>query len=85
MSRLTKGTLPSSAPYLVSVADFSCPFTVCLSSAAAARSIEVSPNGVDFETGVPDKISPTFLMLIVKAPATHIRFNGAANDAWSIL
>ena len=85
MSRLIKGTLPSSAPYLVGVADFSCPFTVCLNSAAAGRSIEVSPNGTDFETAVPDKTTPTLLMLVVKAPATHLRFNGAANDAWSIL
>lgn len=80
------GVLPSTAAHVVPTPRIVVPTAVTLKSALAGRLIELSTDGgVEYFTPSVDNTSATMQVVAIKAPVTHVRLTGSANDAWSIL
>lgn len=56
------------------------PSTLTLTSTAAARAIEVSPDGTNFFTPAYDYSSANAIAVAIMAPVVSARFTGAAGN-----
>lgn len=61
------------------------PCSLTLKSAAGGRKIEISTDGgSEYFTPVYDTNTATMLVVVVRAPISHVRFTGAVSDFWRI-
>lgn len=85
METQARGTLTSTTPFAYAMDRVAFPCTVALNSAAASRKIEVSTDGVNYNTPTLDATGPGQVLLIVNRRVNFIRLTGAAADTWSIV
>lgn len=85
MHGIANGVLPVSATDTAKVSREIFPCTATLKSSAGGRKIELSTDGIEFYTPSYDVNSATMLVVAVFSPVSHIKFTGAANDAWGVL
>lgn len=79
------GVLANSTPFVLSMAGAPLPCTLTLKSTSGGRLIEVSTDGgVDYITPTLDITSTPFIVLVINAPVTHVRFTGSTADTWSV-
>lgn len=88
--RRKNGLLTGATPEIIQIGDLPLPVTIVLKSAAVGRALQLQFD--DGMPGVPEFISPaldqttaTQMVLHLKAPATHVRLTGVANDSWQII
>lgn len=86
MNSQSNGILTNTTSVVISAAGLSCPFTVCLKSAAAGRKIELAADdGTEYITPTPDATSTATMQIVtVNAPVTKLRLTGQADDKWFI-
>jgi hypothetical protein len=78
-------TIPSGTPVVIPMNGAPLPCTITLKSSAAGRLIELSTDGgTEYFTLAPDNASATLLAGAIKAPVSHVRVTGAADDTWRI-
>lgn len=92
MTNIVKfGQIPAGqTTVIVAVGNMDCPMTATLVSTASGRKIELltTGTGLDADGGwyavTADATTTSMINAAIKAPVTHIRFTGNANDAYRV-
>lgn len=80
-----QGVLPATT-LTKSVGVASPPMSISLASTAVGRKIEVSVDGgINYVEPTTDYSITAEIVVSVLAPITHVKFTGAAGDAWRVL